>query len=322
MAGATGMVGSAIVRALESRGVVDILTPSSKELDLTDQQQVNEFFCSSSVDIVVLAAAKVGGILANHSYRADFIYQNLMIEANVIQTAHLSGIEKLVSLGSSCIYPRDAEQPMREEALLSGYLEPTNEPYAIAKIAGVKLCESFYRQHGSNFFSLMPTNLYGPNDNFDLQTSHVIPALIRKFHEAKEQGSASVEIWGTGRPRREFMHVDDLAAAILFSLDRLEAKDIYEQGVSHLNVGTGSDVEIMEAATMIKEIVGFEGDIVTDPSKPDGTPRKLLDVSRIHALGWRHRIELREGLTSAYDWYLQNEAGKHRSFAQRLRNLV
>lgn len=316
------MVGSAVVRALEGQGITDLLTPSSKEVDLTDQRQVNEFFCSSSPEIVVVAAAKVGGILANDTYRADFIYQNLMIEANVIHAAYEFNIEKLILLGSSCIYPRNAEQPMKEEALLSGFLEATNEPYAIAKIAGIKLCESFYRQYGCNFFSLMPTNLYGPNDNFDLEKSHVIPALIRKFHEAKGQGARQVELWGSGRPRREFMHVDDLASAIFFSLDRLNADEIYGLGISHLNVGTGSDVEIIEAARLIGEIVGFDGDIVTDPSKPDGTPRKLLDVSRMHALGWKHRVDLREGLENAYDWYLKNVAGKSGSFVQRLRNLV
>ena len=306
IAGAGGMVGSSVVRALRRGKVGDLLTPSSKETDLTDQRQVRDFFATAAPQIVVIAAAKVGGILANDTYRADFIYQNLMIEANVIHAAFETGVEKLILLGSSCIYPKEAAQPMREEELLSGYLEPTNEPYAIAKIAGIKLCESYFRQHGCNFFSLMPTNLYGPNDNFDLQTSHVIPALMRKFHEAKERNDKAVQIWGSGRPRREFMHVDDLADAIVFSMNEIEASQIYGSGISHLNVGTGTDVRIIEVAQMIAEIVGFDGEILLDESKPDGTMRKLLDVTRIHGLGWRHRIELREGLEQVYGWYLQH----------------
>jgi len=306
VAGASGMVGSSVVRELARRGSSNLLTPGSVETNLTDQSQVNGFFSETRPNVVVLAAAKVGGILANNTYRADFIYQNLMIEANVIHAAFENGVEKLVLLGSSCIYPRLAGQPMREEELLSGYLEATNEPYAIAKIAGIKLCESYYRQHGSNFFSLMPTNLYGPNDNFDLETSHVIPALIRKFHDAKIAEADAVEIWGSGRPRREFMHVDDLASAIVFALDEIEADAVYSRGISHLNVGTGTDIEIIETARMIKDIVGFEGDIDTDESKPDGTMRKLLDVTRMHDLGWRHRIELRDGLEQLYKWYLEN----------------
>ncbi len=310
VAGAGGMVGSSVVRELSGRGYDGLLTPSSLETDLTDQQQVKSFFRSASPDVVILAAAKVGGILANSRFRADFIYQNLMIEANVIHAAFDAGVEKLILLGSSCIYPKLATQPMREEELLSGYLEFTNEPYAIAKIAGIKLCESYFRQHGSNFLSLMPTNLYGPNDNFDLETSHVIPALIRKFHEAKVTGAASVDIWGSGRPRREFMHVDDLAGAIAFTLEEIDAADIYGQLISHLNVGTGSDLEIIETAGLIKEVVGFDGEIVRDESKPDGTMQKLLDVSRMHDLGWQHRIELREGLEQVYDWYLENAASE------------
>ncbi|HUR97230.1 MAG TPA: GDP-L-fucose synthase [Pyrinomonadaceae bacterium] len=306
VAGAGGMVGSSVVRALTRDGFTNLITPTSKEVDLTEQAQVRNFFSSASPEIVIVAAAKVGGILANNTYRADFIYQNLMIEANVIRSAFESGIEKLILLGSSCIYPKQASQPMREEELLSGFLEPTNEPYAIAKIAGIKLCESYFRQHGSNFFSLMPTNLYGPNDNFDLQTSHVIPALMRKFHDAKERNEKSVEIWGSGRPRREFMHVDDLADAILFALNDVGAAQIYDQGISHLNVGTGVDEEIIEVARTIKEIVGFDGEIVRDESKPDGTMRKLLDVSRMQGLGWRHKIELRDGLEKVYEWYLRH----------------
>ena len=310
IAGASGMVGSSVVRELSRRGYSNLLTPSSADVDLIDQRQVNEFFSAQRPDVVILAAAKVGGILANNTYRADFIYQNLMIEANVIHAAWENQVDKLILLGSSCIYPKLATQPMREEELLSGYLEFTNEPYAIAKIAGIKLCESYYRQYGSNFVALMPTNLYGPNDNFDLETSHVIPALIRKFHDAKQIGAESVEIWGSGRPRREFMHVDDVAAAIAFTLENIEADDIYGKGISHLNVGTGGDLEIIETALMIKEVVGFEGSIVRDESKPDGTMQKLLDVSRIHGLGWRHTIDLREGLKQVYDWYLKNVASR------------
>ena len=306
VAGASGMVGSSVVRELSNNGFTNFLTPTSNEIDLIDQKEVKEFFASASPEIVIVAAAKVGGILANNTYRADFIYQNLMIEANVIHAAFEARVEKLILLGSSCIYPKQAAQPLREEELLSGYLEFTNEPYAIAKIAGIKLCESYFRQYGCNFFSLMPTNLYGSNDNFDLETSHVVPALIRKFHEAKENGVDSVQIWGSGRPRREFMHVDDLAGAIVFALNEIDADGIYSQGISHLNVGTGVDVEIIEAARLIKEVVGFRGEIMLDESKPDGTPRKLLDVTRIHDLGWRHRIELREGIENVYDWYLQN----------------
>ena len=305
VAGSGGMVGSAVVRSLTRGGFRNLLTPNSSEVDLTDQAVTRSFFSSASPEIVIVAAAKVGGILANDTYPADFIYQNLMIEANVIHSAFESGAEKLILLGSSCIYPKQAAQPMREEDLLSGFLEPTNEPYAIAKIAGIKLCESYFRQHGRNFFSLMPTNLYGPNDNFDLHTSHVIPALMRKFHDAKGRGDKSVEIWGSGRPRREFMHVDDLADAIAFALSDVEAAQIYDQGISHLNVGTGSDVEIIEVARMIKEIVGFDGEIILDESKPDGTMQKLLDVTRMHGLGWRHKIELLDGLAKVYEWYLQ-----------------
>ena len=305
------MVGSAVVRSLTRDGFRNLLTPNSSELDLTDQAVTRSFFSSASPEIVIVAAAKVGGILANDTYRANFIYQNLMIEANVIHSAFESGAEKLILLGSSCIYPKQAAQPMREEDLLSGFLEPTNEPYAIAKIAGIKLCESYFRQHGRNFFSLMPTNLYGPNDNFDLHTSHVIPALMRKFHDAKGRGDKSVEIWGSGRPRREFMHVDDLADAIAFALSDIEAAQIYDQGISHLNVGTGSDVEIIEVARMIKEIVGFDGEIILDESKPDGTMQKLLDVTRMHSLGWRHKIELLDGLAKVYEWYLQRLPEDH-----------
>ena len=300
------MVGSSVVRTLTRNGFTNLLVPGSNEVDLIDQRQAKDFFNSASAQVVIIAAAKVGGILANNTYRANFIYQNLMIEANVIHAAFECRVEKLILLGSSCIYPKQAAQPMREEEMLSGYLEFTNEPYAIAKIAGIKLCESYFRQHGCNFFSLMPTNLYGPNDNFDLETSHVIPALMRKFHEAKERGETTVEIWGSGRPRREFMHVDDLADAIAFALNEIDADQIYGHGISHLNVGTGADVQILEVAKLISDVVGFSGEIVLDESKPDGTMQKLLDVTRMHDLGWRHRIELRTGLEQVYEWYLRH----------------
>lgn len=308
VAGARGLVGGATLRELQRAGFTDLLSPGSDEVDLVDRHQVDHFLARSEPEWIVLAAAKVGGILANNTYRADFIYQNLMIQANVIHSAFEHGVSKLVLLGSSCIYPKFAAQPIREEDLLTGPLEPTNEPYALAKIAGIKLCESYFQQHGCNFFSLMPTNLYGANDNFDLETSHVIPALMRKFHEAKMRGSEIVEIWGSGKPRREFMHVDDMAAAIRFALERLDATEIYERGISHLNVGTGTDIEIIELAGMMREVVGFEGEIVTDDTKPDGTPQKLLDLSRMHGLGWHHSIELRQGLETVYQWYSRRDA--------------
>lgn len=310
IAGHTGMVGSAILRKLKSEGFENITLRTSKELDLRNQSDVNEFFKNEKPEIVILAAAKVGGILANNTYRAEFIYDNLMIAANVIHASYLNNVEKLIFLGSSCIYPKFAPQPMKEEYLLTGELEPTNEPYAIAKIAGIKLCENYYRQYGCNFYSVMPTNLYGPNDNFDLETSHVLPALIRKFHEVKqrkmnkEQGK--VIVWGTGKPRREFLYVDDLADAIFYLMNKIDAKDIYELGISHLNIGTGEDLTISELAELIKNIVGFDGDIIYDTSKPDGTPRKLLDVTRIHNLGWKHKTSLEEGIKKTYEWYLEN----------------
>lgn len=308
VAGASGLVGSAVVRDLARSGYTQLLTPTSGEVDLIDRIQVRDFFERARPEVVILAAAKVGGILANDTYRADFVYQNLMIQANVIHTAFEQSVEKLILLGSSCIYPKFAQQPIPEEALLSGPLEPTNEPYAIAKIAGISLCESYYRQHGCNFLSLMPTNLYGPHDNFDLETSHVIPALMRKFHEANERGAGSVTIWGSGRPRREFMHVDDMAAAIRFVVEHIESADVYGQGISHLNIGTGHDVRIIQLAELMSGIVGFTGKILTDETLPDGTPQKLLDVTRIHSLGWHHNIELRDGLAAVYDWY-RRDAG-------------
>jgi len=296
IAGHTGLVGSAIMRKLESEGYTNIITRTFEELDLTDQKATREFFEKERPEYVFLAAAKVGGIQANSVYPADFIYINLMIECNVIKASHEFGVKKLLFLGSSCIYPKMAPQPIKEEYLLSGYLEETNEPYALAKISGLKMCQYFNKQYGTNFISVMPTNLYGPNDNFDLNTSHVLPALIRKFHEAKTNNAPYVEIWGTGTPRREFLFVDDLADACLFLMKNYSGNDFF-------NVGTGEDITIRELAELIGEVVGYKGELKFDTSKPDGTPRKLLDVSRIHKAGWRHRTELKEGLTRTYDWY-------------------
>lgn len=294
VAGHRGMVGSAIVRQLKNNGFTDILVRTSKELDLTNQQAVNQFFETEKPDYVFLAAAKVGGIHANNVYRADFLYQNLMIEANIIHAAYINKVTKLLFLGSSCIYPKMAPQPLKEEYLLTGFLEPTNEPYAIAKIAGIKLCESYRRQYNCNFISAMPTNLYGPNDNYDLNNSHVLPALIRKFHTAKTQNQAQVEIWGTGAPLREFLHVDDLAEACLFLMDNYNDE-------LFVNVGSGTDISIKDLALLVKKIVGYEGELVFDTSKPDGTPRKLMDVSRINHLGWQHKISLEEGISEVYE---------------------
>jgi GDP-L-fucose synthase len=304
LAGHTGMVGSAITIELKNRGYKNLLLKNYPDLDLIRQAEVEKFFEAEKPEIVIVAAAKVGGILANNTYRAEFIYDNLMIEANIIHNAYKAGVEKLIFLGSSCIYPKLAPQPLKEEYLLSDYLEFTNEPYAIAKIAGIKLCENYYRQYGSNFCSVMPTNMYGPNDNFDLNTSHVLPAFIRKFHEAKEKNQSEVIIWGTGKPLREFLFVEDLADAILFLMEKVDAKDIYENGISHLNIGTGKDLTILELAKLVAEIIGFKGKIVHDSSKPDGTPRKLLDVSRINSLGWKYKTELRSGIEKTYRWYL------------------
>ena len=308
IAGHRGMVGAAICRCLALADGVDLLTRTHAELDLSNQAAVDHFFATERPDHVILAAAKVGGIWANNRCPAEFIYQNLMIEANVIHAAYRAGVKRLLLLGSSCIYPRLAPQPMAEDALLTGTLEPTNEPYAIAKIAGIKLCESYNRQYGTDFRSVMPTNLYGPGDNFDLEHSHVIPALMRKLHEAKEAQSPSVEIWGTGTPRREFLHVDDMAAACLHVLG-LPLKTLHahtQPMLSHINIGVGTDVSIRELAETIAEIVGFEGALRYDTSKPDGTPQKLLDVSRLKALGWQARIGLREGLAETYAWFLEH----------------
>lgn len=312
VAGHRGMVGSAILRQLDARRVdgeqIELITRSHGELDLTDQQAVRDFMQMEKPDAVILAAAKVGGIHANNAYPADFIYENLMMQANVIHQAFSAGVHKLLFLGSSCIYPKQAPQPMSEDALLTGVLEATNEPYAIAKIAGIKLCESYNRQHGTDYRSVMPTNLYGPGDNFHPENSHVLPALIRRFHEAKEQGLEEVVIWGTGKPRREFLHVDDMAAASLFVLDL--AADVYNANtqpmLSHINVGSGTDISIRELAQLIARVVGYEGVITTDPSKPDGTMRKLMDVSRLAQMGWQAQIMLEQGIRDTYQWYLDN----------------
>ena len=309
VAGHRGMVGSAMLRQLKARGVSTI-TRGRDELDLLDQSSVRAFFQAERPDAVILAAAKVGGILANNTYPASFIYENLMVEANVIHEAHVAGVERLLFLGSSCIYPRDAAQPMAEGALLTGLLEPTNEPYAIAKIAGIKLCESYNRQYGRDYRSVMPTNLYGPGDNFHPSNSHVLPALMRRFHEAVASEAREVVIWGSGMPRREFLHVDDMAEASLFvlNLDRSTYEASTQPALSHINVGTGVDVTIAELSQIIAEVTGFQGRIMYDAEKPDGTMRKLLDVSRLTAMGWRAKIDLREGVASTYDWFLNNNA--------------
>ncbi|MDP2229189.1 MAG: GDP-L-fucose synthase [Moraxellaceae bacterium] len=308
VAGHRGMVGSAIVRRLRAQGCANILTRTHAELDLTRQQAVEDFFRSEKPDVVILAAAKVGGIHANNTYPAEFIYENLMMQANVIHQAHASGVQKLLFLGSSCIYPRLAPQPMPEDCLLTGTLEPTNEPYAIAKIAGIKLCESYNRQYGRDYRSVMPTNLYGTNDNFHPDNSHVLPALMRRFHEATQSDADVVTIWGTGTPMREFLHVDDMAAASLFvlGLDSTTYAANTAPMLSHINVGTGSDVTIRELAEKIAGVTGFKGRIAFDTSKPDGTPRKLMDVSRLARMGWTASLSLDEGLRSTYAWFLEH----------------
>ncbi|HEX7357078.1 MAG TPA: GDP-L-fucose synthase [Ignavibacteriaceae bacterium] len=306
LAGHNGMVGSAIFRELNTLGYKNIIHKELSELDLRNQSSVEKFFNEQKPEVVIIAAAKVGGILANNTYRAEFLYDNLMIEANLIHASFLNKVEKVVFLGSSCIYPKLAPQPLKEEYLLSDYLEFTNEPYAIAKIAGIKLCENYYRQYNCNFISAMPTNLYGPNDNFNLETSHVLPALIRKFHEAKVQKKESVVIWGTGKPLREFMYVEDLANAIVFMMENIEAGDLYDNGITHLNVGTGKDISISDLAKLVAEITGFEGKIVYDSSKPDGTPRKLMDVSRLNSLGWKYKTELQDGISKTYNFFKAN----------------
>ena len=312
IAGHRGMVGGAILRRLESRQAsgeaITLITATHAELDLTDQAAVRTFMAEQRPDVVILAAARVGGILANNSYPADFIYENLMIECNVIHQAYAAGVRRLLQLGSSCIYPREAAQPMREDALLTGTLEPTNEPYAIAKIAGIKLCESYNRQFGTDYRSVMPTNLYGPGDNFHPENSHVLPALIRRFHEAAQDGREEVTIWGTGKPMREFLHVDDMAEASLFvlGLDKPTYDANTQPMLSHINVGTGQDVTILDLAHMVAKVTGYEGRIITDPSKPDGTLRKLMDVRRLADMGWRASISLNDGIADTYRWFLDN----------------
>lgn len=303
IAGHRGMVGSAIMRNLQKQGFTNIITRTSAELDLRNQQSVTDFFAKEKPEYVFLAAAKVGGIQANNTYRADFIYENLMIQNNVIHSSFLNKVKKLLFLGSSCIYPKLAPQPLKEDYLLSGYLEDTNEPYAIAKIAGIKLCESYKRQHGCDFISVMPTNLYGPNDNYNLNNSHVLPALIRKFHDAKENNSPSVEMWGTGTPMREFLHSDDMADACVYLMKNYSGQKI-------VNIGTGVDLTIKDLALLIKKIIGYNGDIKHDLTKPDGTPRKLMDVSYLHSLGWKHKIELEDGIKAVYEDFRKKEGVK------------
>ncbi|MDL2124735.1 MAG: GDP-L-fucose synthase [Deltaproteobacteria bacterium] len=299
VAGHRGLVGSAIMRRLKAEGYKNLLTHTHAELELTRQEKVEEFFHEERPDYVFLAAARVGGIYANNTYPAEFIYSNLTIQTNIIHASYVFKVKKLLFLGSSCIYPKNCPQPMKEEYLLSGPLEPTNEPYAVAKIAGIKMCQAYNRQYGTNFLSVMPTNLYGPNDNFDLKTSHVLPALIRKFHEAKTEGLSEVEIWGTGSPRREFLHVDDLADASLFLMNNYSKSKI-------INIGAGKDSTIKELAEMIARIVGFKGRLVFNSIKPDGTPKKLLDISVLHSFGWKARIGLEQGIAETYKWYAEN----------------
>lgn len=299
VAGHRGLVGSAIVRGLENMGYNNIVKRTHSELDLTNQEKVNEFFENEHIDYVFLAAAKVGGILANSTYPADFIMENLLIQCNVIKAAYENKVKKLMFLGSSCIYPRECPQPIKEDYLLSGYLEKTNEAYALAKIAGLKMCQYYNTQYGTNYISVMPTNLYGTNDNFDLKNSHVMPALIKKFHEAKVNNLAFVEVWGSGKPLREFLHVDDMADACIYLMNNYEGNDFF-------NVGTGKEISIMDLALLIKEVVGYNGEVKFDSSKPDGTMRKLLDVSRLKDAGWTYKIDLKEGLKSTYKWYLEN----------------
>lgn len=310
VAGHRGLVGSAIVENLKSKGYANIIGKTHAELDLLDQRAVAEFFEAEKPEYVFLAAAKVGGIIANNTFRAQFIYENLQIQNNIIHQSYIYGVKKLLFLGSTCIYPKEAPQPMDEESLLTSPLEYTNEPYAIAKIAGIKMCESYNLQYDTNFISVMPTNLYGINDNFDLQNSHVLPALVRKMHEAKMGGAKSVEIWGSGRPMREFLHSSDMADACVFVMENIDfadvAKDKKEIRNTHINIGSGEEISIGDLARLIRGVVGFDGELVFDASKPDGTMRKLSDVSKLHSLGWKHKISLEDGIKGVYDWYLEN----------------
>jgi GDP-L-fucose synthase len=317
VAGHSGMVGSALCRALHTQGYQRIIKRTHSELDLTRQEAVERFFYEEKPDYIFLAAARVGGILANRTYPAEFIYQNLMIQTNLIHYAHVFNVKKLLFLGSSCIYPRNCQQPMKEEFLLTNILEPTNEAYAIAKISGIKMCQSYYQQYGNNFVSVIAPNLYGPNDNYDPDSSHVLPALIRKFHEgktlyqtasAKDRDRIAVNLWGTGKPFREFLHVDDMADACLFTMNTIDADRLYSEGIPHLNIGTGKEISISELAEEIRDIVDFRGKIKYDMEKPDGTPRKLLDASRIFQLGWKPRIKLRQGIEDTYQWFLRERA--------------
>ena len=297
------MVGSAVLRKLKSKGYSNFVFSPSSKYDLTNQKLVKSFFQKEKPEYVLIAAAKVGGIYANTILRAQFIYENMMIQNNLIHNAYKNGVKKLLFLGSSCIYPRDCPQPIKEEYLLTGKLEKTNEPYAIAKIAGIKMCESYYYQYGCNFISMMPTNLYGPGDNFDLDNSHVIPALIKKFHDAKTNKSPNVKIWGTGKPKREFLHVDDLADACVYLLENLESEKLYSQNISQINIGCGEDLSIYDLSLLIKKVVGFNGGLTFDDSKPDGSPRKLLDIERINKMGWKYKIDLLDGLMDTYNWF-------------------
>jgi len=307
VAGHQGMVGTAIQNVLSNNGYENIVNRTHEELDLIDQSHVSDFFVAEKPEIVIIAAAKVGGILANDTYRAQFLYENLMIESNIIHQSYLNNVKKLLFLGSSCIYPVNSDQPIREDYLLKGILEPTNEPYAIAKIAGIKLCQNYFNQYSCNYFSAMPSNLYGPNDNFDLKTSHVIPALIRKFHVATQANEKSVTIWGSGTPLREFLFVDDLAECCVFLLENINADDVYSENISHINIGSGSDISIADLAKLIAKVTSFEGAIEFDKNKPDGVARKLLDVTAVHDLGWTHTTSLEEGLEKIYSWFVQQE---------------
>lgn len=309
IAGHNGLVGSAIVKNLQSKGYTNLIYRTHKELDLTNQKAVEEFFEKEKPEFVILSAAKVGGIVANNTYRADFIYENLAIQNNVIHQSYVHKVKKLLFLGSTCIYPKNAPQPMKEDSLLTSELEYTNEPYAIAKIAGIKMCESYNIQYGTNFISVMPTNLYGPNDNFDLETSHVLPAILRKMHEAKINNEPKVEIWGSGKPRREFLYAEDMADACVFLLESREFKDTYSKEEkeirnTHINIGTGEDISIKELAELIKSIVGYKGELYFNVDKPDGTMVKLTDPTKLHSLGWKHKVEIEDGIRAMYDWYI------------------